>query len=134
MCWNAEEDKMSLILENPERGSAKNGDTEGKSYKNFELSEDWGESFSGKSDPNLVIVDFKSKSCERIVTPFAPAQPCWIDSEHVVCLGADLNPRKYGLVYCYNRRVSVYLMNVITKDCSKTRVSSEMHFILTQMK
>ena len=116
-------DKNEDAEKSQDTGGSNNNNNSGsksgsKSCKSFELAEDWGETFQGKCDPVLALLDFQLNSCQIIKTSFAPAQPSFFNNDAVVCIGADKEPRKYGLVYCYNRRAAIFHVNLSTNECS----------------
>ena len=125
-CWSGDESKLVVVMEASKNESAEGSEgsdnNSKKTCKKFELSEDWGESFIGKCDPTMVIIDFEKRSFQAIDSlPFCPAQPLWISDDKLICIGLDNFPRKYGIVYCYNRCSSIYIVNSVSKEFGRIK-------------
>jgi acylaminoacyl-peptidase len=95
-----------------------------KGPEKFKLNEDWGEKFTKKKRPTLCLVDFVNQSSTVIpINPnISPAQPSLIEINNklfILFVGTDELPRKYGIVYCFNRRSGIYLYDLIEKTTVK---------------
>ncbi|KAJ2854468.1 hypothetical protein GGI22_004482, partial [Coemansia erecta] len=86
----------------------------------YEAESDWGETFSGKRPPALIVVDIDSADTKVLgspdgVTPgqvqFLPDNGC-NDTPRIVFTGYKHTFRKHGIVYCQNRPSGIYVADL----------------------
>ncbi|KAJ6318681.1 hypothetical protein OIU76_014105 [Salix suchowensis] len=81
-----------------------------------EWEEDWGETYAGKRQPALFLIDIKSgqvQPVKGISKSLSIGQVVWAPStqglhQYLVFVGWSSNPRKLGIKYCYNRPCALY--------------------------
>ncbi|KAG0056923.1 hypothetical protein BGZ83_002863 [Gryganskiella cystojenkinii] len=78
----------------------------------FNYKPDWGETFTGKRDPALVVVnleDFEVKVLDAFEGDMSPGQPIFShDSKSIIFTGYHRNPQFFGIIYCQNRLSGLY--------------------------
>ncbi|KAJ6689315.1 hypothetical protein OIU85_005692 [Salix viminalis] len=81
-----------------------------------EWEEDWGETYAGKRQPALFLIDINSgqvQPVKGISKSLSIGQVVWAPStqglhQYLVFVGWSSNPRKLGIKYCYNRPCALY--------------------------
>ncbi|CBJ49173.1 conserved unknown protein [Ectocarpus siliculosus] len=79
----------------------------------FVYEEDWGEKYEGVSRLGLFLADIggsgEVKEIPGISSTLTPGQPQFSkDGRHVVYTAWDCEPRKLGMIYCYQRPCKLY--------------------------
>ncbi|KAJ2710724.1 hypothetical protein H4R19_003609 [Coemansia spiralis] len=86
--------------------------------RRYGFEADWGETFSGKRPPVLVVLDVHSGAA-RVFQPadgVSPGQPQLLTApdgkERLVYTGYTYTSRKHGIVYCHNRPSGIYMCDL----------------------
>ena len=98
----------------------------------FNFKPDWGETFTGKRDPALVVVNldnFEVKVLDAFETDMSPGQPIFThDSKAIIFTGYHRSSQSFGIVYCQNRFTGLYQVNLdgtglktLTKELKSAR-------------
>ncbi|KAL1921198.1 uncharacterized protein VTP21DRAFT_10914 [Calcarisporiella thermophila] len=110
LSWAKDESKLIYVAEAKPEEDPK---------KKFEYVPDWGERFSKKASPRLVLVDLNTheKDQQILVLPalqgISPGQAFFgPNGESLLFTGYQIEPRRYGIVYCQNRRTGIYQVNL----------------------
>lgn len=81
----------------------------------FDYKEDWGETYKG-ANPSIFIVsikDEKIKAISDIPDDLSVGQVQWSPNlEKIVFTGWNTNPRRLGILHCYNRPSSIYSLKL----------------------
>ncbi|KAG0336878.1 hypothetical protein BG004_007871 [Podila humilis] len=89
-------------------------------YEKFVYTPDWGETFTGKRDPALVVLDLTTwevKVLGRFKGNLSPGQAIFShDSESIIFTGYHRDPQFFGIVFCQNRLTGLYSVNVDGND------------------
>ncbi|KAJ4846246.1 hypothetical protein Tsubulata_012565 [Turnera subulata] len=127
--WNSDETFIAYIAEEPvppkptfsDIGYKKIRSTD-KDCGNWkgqgEWQEDWGESYAGKRQPALFVINVNSgqvQPVKGITKSLSVGQVVWApqteDSyQYLVFVGWSSDPRKLGIKYCYNRSCALYAL------------------------
>ncbi|KAJ6725940.1 SERINE PEPTIDASE S9 FAMILY MEMBER [Salix purpurea] len=81
-----------------------------------EWEEDWGETYAGKRQPALFLIDINSGQVlpvKGIPKSLSTGRVVWAPStqglhQYLVFVGWSSNPRKLGIKHCYNRPCALY--------------------------
>ncbi|KAJ7569387.1 hypothetical protein O6H91_01G075800 [Diphasiastrum complanatum] len=135
--WSKDEDLIAYIAEEsavslPTFGRQPSDDPKSKSASDNELGtwkgqgewvEDWGESYSGKRKPKILVANISSgvvQGVEGIPTDLSPGQVIWAPPaegeklQMLIFVGWTsyasnfTTPRRLGMIYCYNRPCAIY--------------------------
>ncbi|KAJ6903566.1 hypothetical protein NC651_020905 [Populus alba x Populus x berolinensis] len=125
--WNSKETLIAYVAEEAspskptfnDSGYKKGGsaDKDCGSWKGQgEWEEDWGETYAGKRQPALFLIDINSgqvQPVKGISKSLSVGQVVWAPStqglhQYLVFVGWSSNPRKLGIKYCYNRPCALY--------------------------
>ncbi|KAJ6911147.1 hypothetical protein NC652_021703 [Populus alba x Populus x berolinensis] len=125
--WNSKETLLAYVAEEAspskptfnDSGYKKGGsaDKDCGSWKGQgEWEEDWGETYAGKRQPALFLIDINSgqvQPVQGISKSLSVGQVVWAPStqglhQYLVFVGWSSNPRKLGIKYCYNRPCALY--------------------------
>lgn len=125
--WNSNETLIAYVAEEAspskptfnDSGYKKGGsaDKDCGSWKGQgEWEEDWGETYAGKRQPALFLIDINSgqvQPVKGISKSLSVGQVVWAPStqglhQYLVFVGWSSNPRKLGIKYCYNRPCALY--------------------------
>uniref|UniRef100_A0A6N2MP39 acylaminoacyl-peptidase n=1 Tax=Salix viminalis TaxID=40686 RepID=A0A6N2MP39_SALVM len=125
--WNSNETLVAYVAEEAspskptfnDSGYKKGGsaDKDCGSWKGQgEWEEDWGETYAGKRQPALFLIDINSgqvQPVKGISKSLSIGQVVWAPStqglhQYLVFVGWSSNPRKLGIKYCYNRPCALY--------------------------
>lgn len=125
--WNSDETLIAYVAEEPSPskptfgGSGyKKGDSADKesgSWKGLgEWEEHWGETYAGKRQPALFVINIESgevHAVEGISKSLSIGQVIWAPlaegfSQYLVFVGWSSETRKLGIKYCYNRPCALY--------------------------
>ncbi|KAJ6903563.1 hypothetical protein NC651_020903 [Populus alba x Populus x berolinensis] len=125
--WNSNETLLAYVAEEAspskptfnDSGYKKGGsaDKDCGSWKGQgEWEEDWGETYAGKRQPALFLIDINSgqvQPVKGISKSLSVGQVVWAPStqglhQYLVFVGWSSNPRKLGIKYCYNRPCALY--------------------------
>lgn len=125
--WNSDETLIAYVAEQPlppkpTFGSSgyKKGDFADKDCNSWKAQgdweEDWGETYSGKGQPALFVINTNSgevRSIEGISKSLSVGQVVWAPAtkgyhQYLVFVGWSAEKRKLGIKYCYNRRCALY--------------------------
>ncbi|KAB5545061.1 hypothetical protein DKX38_013173 [Salix brachista] len=125
--WNSNETLVAYVAEEAspskptfnDSGYKKGGsaDKDCGSWKGQgEWEEDWGETYAGKRQPALFLIDINSgqvQPVKGISKSLSIGQVVWAPStqglhQYLVFVGWPSNPRKLGIKYCYNRPCALY--------------------------
>ncbi|KAG0203875.1 hypothetical protein BGX28_003975 [Mortierella sp. GBA30] len=105
--WSRDETKIVYVAERKKSEDA---------VEKYNYKPDWGETFAGKRDPSLVIVDletFDVKVLDRFEGDMSPGQAIFNhDSKSVIFTGYLRDPQFFGIVFCQNRLTGLYQINV----------------------
>ncbi|KAK4425574.1 Acylamino-acid-releasing enzyme [Sesamum alatum] len=124
--WNADETVIAYVAEEPEppkptftgNGYKKEGNTDkdcGSWKGQGDWEEDWGETYAGKRQPALFVIDISSG--EVLAVPgvgrkLSVGQVVWAPSiqgqQYLAFVGWPSDTRKLGIKYCYNRPCALY--------------------------
>ncbi|KAK4489302.1 hypothetical protein RD792_005106 [Penstemon davidsonii] len=162
--WNSNETAVAYVAEEPDAtkptfngfGYQKEGTTHkdcGSWKGQGDWEEDWGESYAGKRQPALFVIDIdrfeylhmfhalrfnyfmyqvlKQTFCSGEVCPVAVGRALsvgqveWAPSKYLVFVGWPSN-RKLGIKYCYNRPCALYAVKApsFKSEVSRTRGNS----------
>ncbi|KAK2647146.1 hypothetical protein Ddye_022341 [Dipteronia dyeriana] len=129
--WNSNENFIAYVAEEPSppkptfsHGYKKGGSSD-KDCDTWEgqgdWEEDWGETYAGKRQPTLFVININSGEVEAvkgISKSLSIGQVVWAPSaeglyQYLVFVGWSSNPRKLGIKYCYNRRCALYAARVL---------------------
>ncbi|KAH6821552.1 acylaminoacyl-peptidase-like protein [Perilla frutescens var. hirtella] len=139
--WNSEETFIAYAAEEPDLpkptftgfGFKKEGatDKDCDSWKGQgDWEEDWGETYSGKRQPALFVIDINSGEVRGVAgvgRELSVGQVVWAPSidgqQYLVFVGWPSDARKLGIKYCYNRPCALYAVEVpsFKSDTSVTR-------------
>ncbi|KAL5542092.1 hypothetical protein UlMin_009802 [Ulmus minor] len=129
--WNDDETVIAYVAEEPSPtkptfnglGYKKDGSTDKdfgcwKGQGDFE--EDWGETYDGKRQPALFVININSgevQAIEGIQKSLSVGQVVWAPSikgsyQYLVFVGWSSETRKLGIKYCYNRPCALYAVRV----------------------
>uniref|UniRef100_A0A7N2LY09 acylaminoacyl-peptidase n=1 Tax=Quercus lobata TaxID=97700 RepID=A0A7N2LY09_QUELO len=125
--WNSDETLIAYVAEEPspskptfnDLGYKKGGSTDKdcSSWKGQgDWEEDWGETYAGKRQPALVVININSgevQAVKGIKTSLSVGQVVWAPStkdvhQYLVFVGWLADTRKLGIKYCYNRPCALY--------------------------
>ncbi|KAE9455767.1 hypothetical protein C3L33_12332, partial [Rhododendron williamsianum] len=125
--WNSDETLIAYVAEEPspskptfsglgykKRGSAEKDCGSWKGQGDWE--EDWGETYAGKRQPALFVININSgevRGVEGIGKSLSIGQVVWAPStkglhQYLVFVGWSSGRRKLGIKYCYNRPCALY--------------------------
>ncbi|KAJ2510627.1 hypothetical protein GGI11_005415 [Coemansia sp. RSA 2049] len=89
----------------------------------YKVESDWGETFSGKRPPVLVVVDISSMDVRVLSSPagITPGQVQFLPDKsssraRIVFTGYKHSVRKYGIAYCQNRPSGIYIAELGSED------------------
>lgn len=81
----------------------------------YDYKEDWGETYKG-ANPSIFIAsikDEKVKAVPNIPEHLSSGQVQWtVDQKSIVFTAWNTQPRRLGILHCYNRESAVYKMDV----------------------
>ncbi|KAH7051860.1 Alpha/Beta hydrolase protein [Linnemannia elongata] len=105
--WSKDESKIVYVAERKKTEDA---------VEKYNYKPDWGETFTGKREPALVVVNldnFEVKVLDRLDGDTSPGQAIFShDSKSLIFTGYLRNPQFFGIVYCQNRLTGLYQVNV----------------------
>ncbi|KAJ2077802.1 hypothetical protein H4R24_004902 [Coemansia sp. RSA 988] len=85
----------------------------------YQFEEDWGESFTGKRPPVLVIVNVCDGSVKVLpsIKNMSPGQAQFLTrneagADQIVFTGYQHEVRKHGILFCYNRPSGIYVCDM----------------------
>ncbi|EPS67862.1 hypothetical protein M569_06906, partial [Genlisea aurea] len=129
--WNSDETIIAYVAEEPDQAKPtitrfgyKKECSDDKDLGNWkcqgEWEEDWGETYSGKRQPSLFVIDIcsgKVSAVEGITKDLSVGQVVWAPSvegkqQHLVFVGWPSGARKLGIKYCYNRHCALYSVEI----------------------
>ncbi|XP_004498001.1 acylamino-acid-releasing enzyme isoform X2 [Cicer arietinum] len=141
--WNSGETHIAYVAEEPspakptfnDLGYKKSGsdDKDSGSWKGQgDWEEDWGETYAGKRQPALFVINITSgevQAVKGIDKSLSVGQVVWApsnedSSQYLVFVGWSFETRKLGIKYCYNRPCAVYAVKALHN--SKTN-ETEIH-------
>ncbi|KAF9982015.1 hypothetical protein BGZ65_003336, partial [Modicella reniformis] len=110
--WSRDETKIVYVAERktPEDGK-------------YNYKPDWGETFTGKREPSLVVVNLyalETQVLDRLEGDMSPGQASLTiqtaifshDSKSLIFTGYHRDPQFFGIVYCQNRLTGLYQINI----------------------
>ncbi|KAA8527690.1 hypothetical protein F0562_035441 [Nyssa sinensis] len=125
--WNSDETLIAYVAEEPAPtkptfsglGYKKGGSTDkdcGSWKGQGDWEEDWGETYAGKRQPALFVINTNSgevRAVEGIEKSLSVGQVVWAPSskglhQYLVFVGWSSGMRKLGIKYCYNRPCALY--------------------------
>ncbi|XP_062108224.1 acylamino-acid-releasing enzyme isoform X2 [Humulus lupulus] len=125
--WNSEETLIAYAAEEPSptkptfnKLGYKKGGSSDKDYDSWkglgEWEEDWGETYAGKRQPALFVININSgevQAVKGIEKSVSVGQVVWAPSisgsdQYLVFVGWSSDKRKLGIKYCYNRPCALY--------------------------
>lgn len=131
--WNCDETLIAYVAEEPiprkptfTSFGYKGGDGADNgcgSWKGKGLwEEDWGETYAGKRQPALFVININSEEVypvQGIGKSLSVGQVIWAPKvegcqEHLVFVGWPSDTRKLGIKYCYNRPCALYALKAPT--------------------
>ncbi|KAF9343905.1 hypothetical protein BGX26_005067, partial [Mortierella sp. AD094] len=121
--WSRDETKIVYIAERKKSEDA---------LEKYNYKPDWGETFTGKREPTLVVVNlenFEVKALVHFEGHMSPGQAIFShDSNSLIFTGYNRDPQLYGIAYCQNRFTGLYQINTdgtdlktLTKDLKSAR-------------
>ncbi|XP_061991787.1 acylamino-acid-releasing enzyme isoform X1 [Rosa rugosa] len=125
--WNSDETLIAYVAEEPSpskptftwQGYKKGGSTD-KDVGNWkgqgDWMEDWGETYAGKRQPALFVINVNSgetRAVKGIEKHLSVGQVVWAppisgSHQYLVFVGWSADTRKLGIKYCYNRPCALY--------------------------
>ncbi|XP_052189153.1 acylamino-acid-releasing enzyme isoform X2 [Diospyros lotus] len=125
--WNSDETLIAYVADEPapskptfnafgyQKGSSTDKDC-GNWKGQGDWEEDWGETYAGKRQPALFVININSgevRGVEGIGKSLSVGQVLWAPStkglhQYLVFVGWSSNGRKLGIKYCYNRPCALY--------------------------
>ncbi|KAL0457100.1 UNVERIFIED_CONTAM: Acylamino-acid-releasing enzyme, partial [Sesamum latifolium] len=151
--WNADETAIAYVAEEPDlpkptftgSGYKKEGNTDkdcGSWKGQGDWEEDWGETYAGKRQPALFVIDISSG--EVLAVPgvgrkLSVGQVVWAPSiqgqQYLVFVGWPSDTRKLGIKYCYNRPCALYAVKppLFKSDASVTKSSEAEDSIIIKL-
>ncbi|KAK1379927.1 Acylaminoacyl-peptidase [Heracleum sosnowskyi] len=131
--WNSDESLIAYVAEEPapskptfgDLGYKKGGSTDkdSSSWKGEgDWEEDWGETYAGKRQPALFVVNVNSGEVHAvggIGRSLSVGQVVWAPlnegmHQYLVFVGWPSDSRKLGIKYCYNRACALYAVRAPT--------------------
>ncbi|XP_059446033.1 acylamino-acid-releasing enzyme isoform X2 [Corylus avellana] len=125
--WNSDETLIAYVAEEPspskptfnDLGYKKGGSTDkdcGSWKGQGDWEEDWGETYGGKRQPALFVININSgevQAVKGIEKSLSVGQVVWAPStkgacQYLVFVGWSSDTRKLGIKYCYNRPCALY--------------------------
>ncbi|XP_031255975.1 acylamino-acid-releasing enzyme 1-like [Pistacia vera] len=124
--WNSDETLIAYVAEEPSppkptfsMGYQKAGSSDkdcGTWKGQGDWEEDWGETYAGKRQPSLFLINFDSgevQAVKGIPKSLSVGQVVWAPSTEglsqlLVFVGWPSDSRKLGIKYCYNRACALY--------------------------
>ncbi|RKP37675.1 Alpha/Beta hydrolase protein, partial [Dimargaris cristalligena] len=107
LSWARGEDQLVYIAE----ASTDENDT-----TKFDYIPDWGERFTGYTSPTIVVVDLAAKSARTVPLDPHELSPGQVlfgpNATSLVFSGYKRCPQPLGVVYCFNRPISIYQMDL----------------------
>uniref|UniRef100_A0A665V080 acylaminoacyl-peptidase n=1 Tax=Echeneis naucrates TaxID=173247 RepID=A0A665V080_ECHNA len=89
----------------------------------FVFAEDWGETLAGKSCPVLCVLDIEGDNVsvlEGVPENISPGQAFWAPGDTgVLFVGWWHEPFRLGLMYCSNRRSSLFYVDLTGGKCEQ---------------
>ncbi|KAG0002530.1 hypothetical protein BGZ79_002808 [Entomortierella chlamydospora] len=114
--WSRDETKIVYVAERKKSEDA----VEASCMRKFTYRPDWGETFTGKREPSLVVVNLDNreiKVLDRFGGEMSPGQAIFShDSKSLIFTGYHRNPQFFGIVYCQNRITGLYQVNLDGTD------------------
>ncbi|CAL0328083.1 unnamed protein product [Lupinus luteus] len=142
--WNSDETRIAYVAEVPSSakpafnglGYKKGGSTDkdtGSWKGQGDWEEDWGETYAGKRQPALFVINITSgevQAVKGIDRSLSVGQVVWAPStegfeQYLVFVGWSFVTRKLGIKYCYNRPCALYAVKAPHQE-SKTN-ETEIH-------
>ncbi|KAJ2161500.1 hypothetical protein GGF46_001439 [Coemansia sp. RSA 552] len=114
LAWSEDSRTVVYAAERPERDK--------EAAELYDFDGDWGETFSGKRPPVLVVVDVVAGSAEALpsIEGISPGQVQYVCGGpahgRLVFTGYKHDVRKHGIVYCQNRPTGIYTCNTDGSD------------------
>ncbi|KAJ2332402.1 hypothetical protein GGI00_002805 [Coemansia sp. RSA 2681] len=134
LAWSSDNAHLIYAAEKPEYDKAKADDGNAATHeggsiadgiiggvagladpRRYKLDSDWGETFSGKRPPVLVVLDVHSAQAKVLAAPpaISPGQARFLPArlgatERIVFTGYKYSTRKHGIVYCQNRPTGIF--------------------------
>ncbi|KAL3626355.1 hypothetical protein CASFOL_029904 [Castilleja foliolosa] len=153
--WDSDENFIAYVAEEPEPakptftgfGYKKEGSTDkdsGSWKGQGDWEENWGESYVGKRQPALFVIDINSgvvRAIEGVGRELSVGQVVWAPpiggERYLVFVGWPSDSRKLGIKYCYNRTCALYAVKapLFESEASVTRsnvAESSLLFNLTK--
>ncbi|KAF9352142.1 hypothetical protein BGX26_009998 [Mortierella sp. AD094] len=110
--WSNDETKIVYVAERKKSEDA----VEASCMHKFTYRPDWGETFTGKREPSLVVVNLDNleiKVLDRFEGDMSPGQAIFSrDSKSLIFTGYHRDPQFFGVVYCQNRVTGLYQINL----------------------
>ncbi|KFH62920.1 hypothetical protein MVEG_11444 [Podila verticillata NRRL 6337] len=118
--WSRDETKIVYVAERKKTEDVLEVSENWQGTDKYNYRPDWGETFTGKYDPSLVIMNintFDVKVLDRLKDNMSPGQAIFShDSKSVIFTGYHRNPQSFGIMYCQNRLTGLYQINVDGTD------------------
>nr|XP_043633501.1 acylamino-acid-releasing enzyme isoform X2 [Erigeron canadensis] len=126
--WSSDETHIAYVAEKPtlsrttfnDMGYKKDGSSTDKDFSSWkgqgDWEEDWGESYSGKRQPALFVINIRSgnvRAVDGIEKSMSVGQVVWAPTtkgvhQYLVFVGWPSDYRKLGMKYCTNRPCALY--------------------------
>ncbi|XP_027363094.1 acylamino-acid-releasing enzyme-like isoform X2 [Abrus precatorius] len=126
--WSKDETRIAYVAEEPcpakptfdDLGCYKKSGSADKDCETWkgqgEWEEDWGETYAGKRQPALFVINIASgevQAVKGIDKSLSVGQVVWApltegSAQHLVFVGWSYETRKLGIKYCYNRPCALY--------------------------
>ncbi|KAL6522701.1 hypothetical protein OROHE_016548 [Orobanche hederae] len=124
--WDSDETSIAYVAEEPEPSKPTftgfgykregNSDKDCGTWKGQgEWEEEWGESYAGKRQPALFVIDINSGEVRAVAgvgRELSAGQVVWTPlvegGQYLVFVGWPSDTRKLGIKYCYNRPCALY--------------------------
>ncbi|KAI8361548.1 Alpha/Beta hydrolase protein [Mortierella sp. GBAus27b] len=105
--WSRDETKVVYVAERKASEDA---------AEKYNYKPDWGEAFTGKRDPSLVVLNLDNlefKVLDPLENNMSPGQAIFThDSKSLIFTGYHRDPQFFGIVYCQNRLTGLYQIDI----------------------
>ncbi|KAK7279306.1 hypothetical protein RJT34_24354 [Clitoria ternatea] len=152
--WNSDETHIAYVAEEPSPakpafddlgGYKKSGSSDkdcGTWKGQGEWEEDWGETYAGKRQPALFVINIASgevQAVKGIDKSLSVGQVVWAPSaedsaQYLVFVGWSFETRKLGIKYCFNRPCALYAVRAprhetITNETDEIRSTEDVQAV-----
>jgi acylaminoacyl-peptidase len=125
--WSSDETYVTYVANIKEKKTISHFEDENKSNQppgsRFEYKEDWGEKYESVCTLCICVVDTTSGTVRMIpnidTSLYTVGQPSFVPSSSSTSIRLtytawNINPRKLGMIYCYQRQCSIFITDIST--------------------